>query len=157
MVSISKIKYLYLILLPWLLWSQVSGLPTSNPLPLLDLQPAKSTELVGETPFRRFDILFFISLPFAILYSTLADTLFSYATGLKIGIDQKTAISSIPFTYQDSSINGNVLFIGLNAVLWSSVIAYNDYFEKSDTSREDLFKSFLIKARSDIYFFRSYF
>jgi hypothetical protein len=146
-----------LFILALILFSSAQALKLQEPLPLLDLQPEKVAVASGETPVRRFDILFFIALPFAILYSTLADTLFSTATGIKIGLDRKSTGSATPFVYPDASVNGNVLFIGMNAVIWSGVIAFNDFYEKEKPLREDYFKNFLSQARSDIYLFRSYF
>lgn len=91
------------------------------------LKPAAAE--TGEHPARRFDVIFFIALPFAILFSTLMPTLLSFGTGLRASATAGVPLGLSDFTWSNLYLRSDILFIGINSVLWSTSIAVNDYKE----------------------------
>ena len=89
----------------------------------------------GEHPARRFEVLFFIALPFSILFSTAIPLLLNQAMGLRAAALTGAAFNSESFTAGWNNamavlwVRSDVLFIGINSVLWSGSIALNDYLE----------------------------
>lgn len=121
-----------------------------------NLTPEKKS---GQTPLRRADIIFFIALPFTILYGTLLTLVLDYSVGLKgsvesgkIYLGQLTGPAFLP-----KVLDTNVLFIAANAALWSASIAHNDFSENLAERNREVLAERLDELRFHLNFFRTYF
>ena len=73
----------------------------------------KNTKQISESPIRRGEIMFFISLPFAFLYSYL----------IVEGVKAIVNYDEVKKEWMDIEF----IFIGINSISWSASIAFNDY------------------------------
>ncbi|MBN8218321.1 MAG: hypothetical protein J0L75_16880 [Spirochaetes bacterium] len=104
----------------------------------------------GEHPARRFDVIFFIALPFTILFTSLVPGLLGLGTGLRAGIVEKSSVKASEFPWASLYLRSDILFIGINSVLWSASIAINDFQEGRDPLAGDRLRRAMDDSRIDL-------
>ncbi len=119
-----------------------------------NLSPEKKTAAL-----RRIDITFFVSLPFTILYGTLLSLILDQAVGLKALVESgKSYFGKVTGpAFISSVLDTNVLFIAANAILWSSTIAYNSFYENLAERNRELLTESIDRVRVHLNFFHTYF
>lgn len=123
---------------------------------VVNMTPEKNS---GETPLRRADIIFFIALPFTILYGTLLTLLLDTSVGLKASVQSgQIYIGKLSGpAFLPKVLDTNVLFIAANAALWSASIAHNDFFENLAERNREVLAERIDELRFHLNFFRTYF
>jgi hypothetical protein len=119
-------------------------------LPSPSLQAALKPAETGEHPARRFDVILFIALPFAILFSTLMPTILSFGTGLRASATAGVPLGLSDFTWSNLYLRSDILFIGINSVLWSTSIAVNDFQEGREPLAGEKLKRAMDANRIDL-------
>jgi len=104
----------------------------------------------GESSFRRAEIIFFIALPFAILYSSGVTRLANRNGNLTYSDKRLFGKGNAKFFF----VNHARFFIIINCILWSGNIAFNDFYENLEPDNRESFITAMDGYRMDLNFFR---
>lgn len=109
----------------------------------------------AESALRRADVLFFIAIPFAVLWNTLTQTILNSVVGLRGNLlYNQTFSGASAFVMNDRGARSDVIYIAFSSMLWSGAIAWNDYLETHLPARAAVLREGSVAPGLDLHLLR---